>query len=477
MAVRFPAVFTLLSLPAFAQSNIAAQPEVASQLAVFDAWVQSQAAYRGIPAVSVGIVHGRDLIWARGYGYIDAARKTPATPRTLYRMASNTKMFTATAVLQLRDAGKLRLDDPVVKYVPWFKPKSSFTGDPPITVRQLLTHTAGLPREAGSAYWNDDEFPIHEQIVERIARQAVVFAPDTKWKYSNLGFTIAGEVVEAVSGEPYAEYLDRHILRPLGMKMSTVAPKASMPELATGYGRRMPDGKREILPFTDCRDLAPAAALASNVEDFARFVSFEMGALVPETTVLKPSTLREMHRVQWVQPDWKSGWGLGFAIRHDGDTDWVGHGGSLAGYRTQTWFDPVHKIGILVMTNANDGVPNVIADEAIRTVAAALRKVEPKKPAPAGDPSWSRYAGLYRSAWGDVQVVYAGGRLVLFDPNSNDTSESLLTLVPTGTHTFRGEASGFSYGAVGEEIRFEMDNSGTARRVWMGETYSDRVRQ
>jgi CubicO group peptidase (beta-lactamase class C family) len=392
-------------------------------------------------------------------------------------MASNTKMFTAIAVLQLRDAGKLSLDDPVVKRLPWFRLKNAFSGEPEVTVRQLLTHTGGLPREAGAGYWNGLDFPAHEQIIQNLASQEMVFAPDTKWKYSNLGFTLAGEIVEAVSGERYAEYIERHILRPLGMKSSTVVPTAGMAGLATGFGRRMPDGNREVLPFTDCRDLAPAAGLASNVEDFARFAAFQMGEpLSGANPVLKASTLREMHRVQWVQPDWKSGWGLGFAIRHEGDTNWIGHGGSLAGYRTQTWFDPEHKIGILAMTNANDGAPDLFANEAIRSVVPAIRKAAgAPKPAPTADPSWSRYAGLYRSAWGDVQVVFAGGRLILFDPNDANPSSSAMTLVAAGNDTFRAEATGFSYGAVGEQIRFETGPTGAITRVWTGAMYSDRV--
>ena len=121
----------------------------------------SQIEYRDQPGVSMGIVHGGKLIWAKGFGMSDLAAKTPATPKTIYRIASITKLFTSTAILQLRDAGKLGLDDPVVKFIPGFKVGDPFPDDPPITVRHLLTHTSGLPGEAAFPYWTDHEFPTH----------------------------------------------------------------------------------------------------------------------------------------------------------------------------------------------------------------------------------------------------------------------------------------------------------------------------
>jgi CubicO group peptidase (beta-lactamase class C family) len=119
-------------------------PSVASSLRLLEQWVASQIAYRGQPGVSMGIVHGGKLIWAKGFGVSDLAARTPATPRTIYRIASITKLFTSTALLQLRDAGKLGLDDPVVKFIPGFRVGDPFPDDPPITVRNLLTHTSGI---------------------------------------------------------------------------------------------------------------------------------------------------------------------------------------------------------------------------------------------------------------------------------------------------------------------------------------------
>src|SRR6185369_15827095 len=132
---------------------------------VFDAWVARTVSDREQPGVSIGIVHDQDLIWAKGYGFADLAKKQPATPATAYRIASISKLFTATAILQLRDAGKLQLDDPVAKWLPWFKIKNAHPEGPVITIRHLLTHTSGLPREAAGVNWSDLTMPKREEMI------------------------------------------------------------------------------------------------------------------------------------------------------------------------------------------------------------------------------------------------------------------------------------------------------------------------
>ena len=214
-------------------ASAAPPAKVSSAIKLLDAWIATQVAYRQQPGLSIAIVSDQEMIWAKGYGYADVDKRVPATPATIYRMASHTKMFTAIAVMQLRDAGKLRLDDPVVKYLPWFKPQPASPDDPPVTIRHLLTHTSGLPREAAAPYWSDFNFPTREEVIRGVAIQHAVYAPETKWKYSNLALAVAGEVVATVSGEPYADYVRRHILDPLGMTSSSVdMPEAHRARLA-----------------------------------------------------------------------------------------------------------------------------------------------------------------------------------------------------------------------------------------------------
>ena len=137
------------------------------------------------------------------------------TPATKFRMASHSKLFTAIAIMQLREQGKLRLDDPVAKYLPWFKAKPAGDDDGPITIEQLLSHSSGLQREAGD-HWTSFEFPTADELRSLYADRQAAFAPSVRWKYSNLAYAVAGMVIEQVSGERWADYVERNIFKPLG---------------------------------------------------------------------------------------------------------------------------------------------------------------------------------------------------------------------------------------------------------------------
>ena len=218
---------------------MAACGEVDSALRLLEAWIESRMAYRQQPGLSAGIVHDQELVWSKGFGWRDPENRSPATPQTLYRIASITKLFTATAVLQLRDEGRLQLDDPVAQHLSWFKIKSRFEDAPAVTIRHLLTHTSGLPREAAFPYWTDFEFPTREQMIEALPGQEAAFPPDTQWKYSNLALALACYIVAAFSVEAYEAYIHRHILYPLGMKY-TNRTLCVFPRSRSGAGTRYP---------------------------------------------------------------------------------------------------------------------------------------------------------------------------------------------------------------------------------------------
>ena len=463
---------------ATAESPLLQNPDVSAGIRVFEAWMDEQIAYRGLPGVAVGVVHDQELVWARGFGYADVERKTPVQPDTIFRMASHTKMFTATAILQLRDAGKLRLDDPVSKYLPWFQVKPAADDDPPITIENLLTHGSGLPREAASPYWDTFEFPTKEFVQKTISTQTAAYSPEVRFKYSNLALSLAGYIVEAVSGERYADYIDRHVLKPLGMNSSSIDVRPNPPDrLATGYGRRMPDGSRMRMPWTDCQGIGPAAGLSSTVEDMARFVSlqFRTGPL-GGSQILKGATLREMHRIRLLENNWTRGNGLGFAVWRDQGKVYVGHGGSLAGYKTQTMIQLDDKVGVIVLTNGDDAGPQRIADRAMQLIAQNVaHAVSPLAPKPQWDPSWRRFAGLYRSMWGDQQIVDLKDSLVLINPESDDPQASMMKLIPAGGGVFKldGPTGG---SAIGELVKFSEGPDGKVQLMTIGLSPSQRVR-
>ena len=455
----------------FAPALLTAQPasDLAGSERVFETWMRAQVAYRDLPGVAVGVVSDQKLVWAKGFGFADVDARLPMTPSTKFRMASHSKLFTSTAIMQLRDQGKVRLDDPVVKYLPWFKLKPAEPDDPPVTIDELLTHSSGLSREAGS-HWSDHKFPDAGEVRAYIEQSQAIFSPQVRWKYSNLALTIAGLVVESVSGEPYAAYVQRHIFDPLGMTASSVDKQ--VPEMAVGYGRRMPGGSRARLPFIDAKAMGPATGITSNVEDMARFVSLQFRKASP---ILSTGALREMHRVRMMENDWTRGNAIGFAVSRTGNRLYVGHGGSYPGYKTQTLIQLDDKVGVIVLSNGDDSNPGEIAQHLMQIVGEAVAKAStPAKPAIAWDPSWSRFAGLYRSGSGDNAVVELNRQLVLFDPTGSNP-ERQNRLAPIGGGQFRLEAPAGG-GAVGEVVRF-VEQPGGRMRMYTGGSYSERVDQ
>ena len=451
--------------------SVVNDPDVLGAERLFSAWLEAQIAYKGIPGVAVGVVSDQQLVWSKGFGFADVQGKRPMTPATLFRMASHSKLFTATAIMQLREQGKVRLDDPVSKHLPWFRLKSAGDDDGEVTIEQLVTHSSGLPREAGD-HWSTNQFPTGDEIRRLMADRPAAFPPATRWKYSNLAFSIAGMVVEAVSGEKWADYVQRHIFSPLGMTASSV--DRNEPGLTVPYGRRMPDGSRAVFPFIDARGMASATGISSNVEDMAKFVSaqFRRGKTAG-AQILSSGSLREMHRVRSVEETWTSGTAIGFGVSRIKDKTYVGHGGGYLGNTTNTLIQLDDRVGVIVLTNTNDSDPSGLARQLMATVGDAVAKAAAPKPATvAWDPSWSRFAGLYRGAWADEQVVLMKDRLVLIVPNGPNLDDPV-TLDPLGGGRFRFVAK--TGGAeVGEIVRFVEEN-GRVTRLVIGDGFFARV--
>jgi D-alanyl-D-alanine carboxypeptidase len=465
--------FSLLLFPLLLSAGVADNPDVRGQERLFESWIRGQMVSRHLPGIAVGVVFEQELVWAKGFGLADVDTRLPMTPATKFRMASHSKLFTSTAIMQLREAGKLRLDDPVAKYLPWFKIAPAEPDDPPITIEELVTHSSGLPREAG-AHWSTYDFPTEAQVRDYIAGHQAAFPPEVRWKYSNLALGVAGMVVEAVSGEKFSEYVQKHIFTPLGMSASSVDRKVE--DLAVGYGRLMPDGSRKKMPFIDARALGAATGVTSNVEDMAKFVSLQFrNGRIGGSQILSSGSLREMHRVRVLENDWTRGNAIGFAVSRERDKVYVGHGGSYPGYKTQTLIQLDGKVGVIVLTNEDDGNPGPIATHLMRTVGEAVAKAgAPAPKAPLWDPAWSRFAGHYRSDGGETEVVELNRRLVLMNPNG-DSPEAQQRLEAIGNGRFRLE-SPTGGTPVGEIVRFVEEN-GQVVRMYTGESFSTRVRE
>lgn len=373
------AVAALAASPQAITAQVASDEGVREALDVVEVWLEAQRAYNQIPAVSAAVVHDQEVVWSTAQGVAHRETGAPATEETLYSICSISKLFTAVALMQLRDRGLVDLRDPVQKHLPWFTLEQRYEGSPPVTLEGILTHSAGLPRESAHPYWTgpDFPFPTTEEVVEGVEDQETLYPARQYFQYSNLGLTLAGEIVAARSGSSYHDYVRRNVLEPLGMHdtFTDIPEEHRGGRLATGYGAPTRDGTREKVAFFQAKGIAPAAGFASTALDLARFAAWQFRLSGSAEEVLHAHTLDEMHRVHYVDPEWDTFWGLGFSVNRRNDETFVGHGGSCPGFRTQLVLHMGEKIAVVFLANtmANAGtyaygIHDLVADAIIAAV-------------------------------------------------------------------------------------------------------------
>lgn len=483
MGSRFKMLSVLIILfPLFLSSQtIKNHPDIISALELIELWLDAQRDYEQIPGISAAIIHDQELIWSGGFGFTDLDKKNVTTSQTIYSICSISKLFTSIAIMQLRDAGKLSLDDPISKHLPWFNLKQKYPEGPDVTIRGLLTHSSGLPRESDYPYWTapDFDFPSHQEIVERLSLQETLYPAETYFQYSNLGITLAGEIVAEVSGEKYEDYIRNNILNPLGVQDTrTYLPEEEKGKrLATGYSAMTRKGTRNKLSFFQANGIAPAAGFSSTVNDLGKFASWQFRLLsTGGSEILNVNTLREMQRVHWLDPDWKTTWGLGFSVWQRKEKTFVSHGGSCPGYRSHLVLEPKSKIAIVFMANASGidistytaGMYDIIAP----AITAALDTTTKAKKVEAG---LTKYSGIYSmQPWGgEAAVLSWQGQLAMVYFPSKEPLENMDKLKHIAGNTFRRIRDD---GELGEEIVFELDQKEKVIQLKQHSNYWPKVR-
>jgi CubicO group peptidase (beta-lactamase class C family) len=453
------------------------KPDFSEALRVIDTWLEGQWEFDNLPGISLALVMDQDVVWKKAYGYADLEKQVSASPGTIYSICSISKLFTSIAIMQLRDAGKLRLDDLVKEHLSWFSINQKFEFSGPITIRSLLTHSSGLPREAAFPYWTgpDFPFPAQDQVKEGLAKQETLYPASTYFQYSNLGLTLLGEIIAEVSEMPYETYIQQNILGPLRLENT----RTEIPEelwgkkLAAGYSSLYRNGTRSKVDLFQARGIAPAAGFSSTVEDLARFASWQFRVLENvDQKILQPSTLREMQRVHWMDPDWETSWGLGFSVYEVEGRTVVGHGGSCPGYRSILMIDPQKKSAVTVMINASGTNPSKYA----RAITSVIGKsISTKSIETEGKVDLEDFAGIYDSQpwWGEMVVVPWKGHLASFSLPSDNPVQGMTRYKHIEGDTFRRIRDNDE---LGEAIVFERDDEGRVYRVWRNYNYSLRIK-
>ena len=411
----FRGVFLLRATPAFPQA-VGPSENYTSVGTALSKFVEHEMEDKKLPAFSIALVDDQQVVWAQGFGYADPDKKIPASPETVYRIGSVSKLFTDIGVMQLVERGELDLDAPIQKYLPDLQPHNPFHKD--VTLRQLMSHRAGLLREPPVGNYFDASELSLSAMVHSLNDTKLVYPPESHTKYSNAGVATVGYVLEKHSGQPFASYLRHAVLDPMGLRNSAFQPEPELiARLAKAYMWSY-DGLQFQAPQFEL-GMAPAGCMYSTVLDLGRFLSvlFNQGQ-GPNGRVLQAATLEKMWTPQFAKPDEKSGFGIGFYVSQLDGHRVVEHGGAIYGFATQAAALPDDKLGAVAVTtmDSSNAVTSHVAEMALRLMLAAKqRRPLPEIPETSPIPAERvrQLEGRYGTGDSAVNLIAANGDLYL----------------------------------------------------------------
>ncbi len=423
---------------------------VVDACAYFEQFLEFRQRFERVPGIQAAVLHDDEIVLSCAHGLADAEAGTPLTTDHRFRIASHSKTFTATAVVRLAEQGRLRLDDTAGKWVE----ELGATGLGAVTLRELLAHGGGVVRDG----WDGDHwqlarpFPDAARLIEIACDDAAVLGRNERFKYSNVGFALLGAVIEAATGQGYADHVTGALLAPLGLDATSAdIDPAATGDHATGYTALSYADRR--LPFDHIQTGAMAAAtgFSSTATDLVRWAAAHFHG---DDRVVSDDAKRMMQRTEWRVGGAAGEYGLGLAVAGVGGRRVLGHGGGFPGFTTRTWFDPVDRLAVAVLTNAVDGPALTLADAGVRLVDVAASACPDDPVADA-----ARYTGRFATQFGVYDIVALGGRLHLLDPTVADPLAEPQRLEVVDAHTLRvADAPG--YASLGERVAYERDADG-----------------
>jgi CubicO group peptidase (beta-lactamase class C family) len=355
-----------------------------------DTFLNRQRRALNLPGLAVAVVQDGRIASLRGLGI--AAPGRPMTPQTPLIIGSVSKSFTVLALMQLVEAGKIDLDAPVQQYIPWFC-HADRDAAARITLRHLLTHTSGISRYDGRVLLGGRGGKSLEQSVRDLRSLKLSQPVGSLFQYSNTNYLIVGLIVEVVSGQSFGAYIQEHIFAPLGMKHSYTSEEATMHGgLACGYRYWFGLPFPYRAPYLD--DAVPAAFLAASVEDQARYaLALLNGGKLDGGSVLSPAGIAELHRPQVVATSPGASYALGWQVEKLGGVSIVRHGGEVSNFLAEVVLAPAHNLGVVVLTNANNGMIPLALPQTTRLASAVVRLLL-GQPQPRQRTLWSFYGPL-----------------------------------------------------------------------------------
>jgi CubicO group peptidase (beta-lactamase class C family) len=436
-------------------ANAAGGPWV-DLLAYYPAWLAYRRWYLRIPGVQVALRGDGDLMLSQSFGVSNLETGEPLTPRHLFRIASHSKTFTAVAILRLVEGGALRLDDALATHLP----ELAGTALAGRTVGELLTHSGGVIRDSEDGdFWQlYRPFPNRDELLAIASRpSAAVLDRNDHFKYSNIAFGLLGQVIEAVTGQSFAEYVRVAIAHPLGLEDTGAELDPSRADdYAAGHSSLLTTRTRQTIAHVDTQALAAATGCYATANDLTEFFS----ALLPgDARLLNADSQRQQRHRHWDIKAGEQGYGLGVFLDKIADTELFGHTGGYPGHITCTYANPADRWVLSVLTNAIDGAASLLAAGYVHLLSLGRSADHAIT-----EPDATKFTGRFAWLWGLLDVVRIDGRLFAISPTGPNPAEDAapLEVVDDSTLKIVGGRGGNSYG---ELMTYEFDDDGSVRTV------------
>ncbi|MGE0556609.1 MAG: serine hydrolase [Gemmatimonadales bacterium] len=446
--LRLCAVLALLLLPRSAATAQAGRFDLEKTKTVLTTLIERTLADNGIPSMSIALVRGDSIVWKAAFGYANLRTKTPATTETIYSTGSSFKSVTATAVMQLVEQGKIRLDDPINRYLGDDRVQDRLQSEKPVTFTHILSHWSGLLSGAETEPIWSRKLP--KTMEEFTAKLYSIRAPETKWEYNNFAYGTAGLLVQKISGVEYEQYMVENVLKPLGV--TTPHPVYPSPEMVEVMSLPYAAGGSLGQPRPVAQvhfDVYPAGDIWLRAEDMARYLGAQLnGGVFNGKRILSEESVKAMH-----EPRFGGDYGFGFWMIKDSASGHtlIHHGGAIAGQRAFLIGDLDAKVGVYYMTNS-DFLPDATPPSELSGAALKLLRGEDyvlppeRKGIAVDDKVLDSYVGTYELGRGSIVISRVGRALAIQQTGQAAVNELLAEtptrFVPRGggtTVTFEGE--------------------------------------
>jgi D-alanyl-D-alanine carboxypeptidase len=416
-----------------------------------DSWLGFRQRLLRVPGVQAALSVDGELVLSTAYGFADVENQVALTPDHLFRVASHSKMFTATSIMQLAESGKLRVDDTVATHLPWLE-GSDIAGR---TLRELLSHGSGIIRDGhDSNHWQlSQPFLDHEGLRRVSLDDAAVLDANERFKYSNITYSLLGEVVAAASGMPYNDYVSRHVVDRLGLAdtFPELLPERAA-DYAVGYSALGYADHRLPIDHVDTAAMSAATGFTSTAADLVRFVSAQRFG---DDRLLTDDSKRRMQHAEWPTGGKDRWYGLGVDIQESDGHRTIGHGGGYPGHITGTRVDPISGVAVSILTNAIDGPASGLVAGALALIDLAADDAADGEKV---DATAEKFCGRFANLWGVTDVVRLGDRLVAISPEADAPAENVLTLKVAGDDRLIVNTDN-GFGGPGETMIYRFDGS------------------